>query len=235
MSGSTISPVRPTGRRPAPRFYRHVAIACAVVVVVGFGPSFYFKPIVAAPPLDWLRVLHGLVFTAWIGLFVAQPTLVAQGRTDIHRRLGFAGAALAAGMVALGLVTAIEAAHRGATPLTHLAIPFFAIATFAGLVGAAVSLRRNAEAHKRLMLMATVVILGAAFARLPLTAAQVPPVFFVLTDLFLLVGVAYDLRTRGRVHPAYVWGGLFILASQPLQLAVMDTEAWLGFARWLVG
>ena len=41
-----------------------------------------------------------------------------------------------------------------------------------------------------------------------------PLVFFALTDLFVVVGMVYDRMTRGRVHPAYWWGGGFLLASQ---------------------
>jgi len=233
----------PQGPRQPPvrRFYGLMALACAWVVVIGFGPSFYLKPIVAAPPLDWLLVTHGLVFTAWIALFVAQTKLVARGRIDLHRRLGAAGAVLAAVMVVMGVDATIDAVHRGTSPdgapapLTFFAIPFFAIVTFALFVTMAVGLRHRAEAHKRLMLMATVTILGAAVARMPFDIAAFPPVFFALTDLFVVAGVVHDLRTRGRVHPAYVWGGLFILASQAVQLAIMHTEGWHGFARWMAG
>jgi hypothetical protein len=57
--------------------------------------------------------------------------------------------------------------------------------------------------------------------------------FFGLTDLFLAAAVAYDLATRGRIHPAYLWAGGLLVVSQPLRLWLMNTEAWLGFARML--
>ena len=142
-------------------------------------------------------------------------------------------------MVGIGLKTAITSAALGRTPpgappaLSFLVIPFFAIVLFAILAGAGIALRRNGAAHKRLMILATVAILGAAIARLPLPIAPIPPVFFGIADLFILAGIIYDRRTLGRVHPANIWGGLLIVASQPLQLAIMGTAPWLAFARWL--
>ncbi len=61
------------------------------------------------------------------------------------------------------------------------------------------------------------------------------PVFFAISDLFLVAGIVHDWRGMGRVHPAYIWGGLFAVAMQPIQLAILGTDAWIGFARWLVG
>ena len=46
-------------------------------------------------------------------------------------------------------------------------------------------------------------------------------------------GIGYDLATLRRVHPATLWGGLAIVISQPLRLAISGTGLWLGFARWL--
>ena len=42
------------------------------------------------------------------------------------------------------------------------------------------------------------------------------------------------LRPRDqRIHPAFKWGGLFVLAMQPLRLIVGGTGPWLAFAQWL--
>jgi hypothetical protein len=72
--------------------------------------------------------VHGLVFTSWLALFFAQVVLVAAHRTDVHRRLGVAGGALAALVAAVGVVTAVVRAKQGAAPpgfppLAFLAIP----------------------------------------------------------------------------------------------------------------
>jgi hypothetical protein len=105
---------------------------------------------------------------------------------------------------------------------------------FSVLVTASLYYRHQSEIHKRLMLLATIAILTPAIARLPFAfLANGPLAFFGLTDLILLACVFYDVVSRRRLHPAYLWGGLVLVASQPLRPAVGGAVAWLAFARWL--
>jgi uncharacterized membrane protein YoaK (UPF0700 family) len=104
---------------------------------------------------------------------------------------------------------------------------------FAGFVIAALVKRRDKETHKRLMLLAYVTIIVAAVARLPGMLAVGPPAFFGGALLFILAGAIYDRVSRGRVHKAYIWGGLIFVASVPLRLAFSGTGAWRAFAEFL--
>ena len=112
-------------------------------------------------------------------------------------------------------------------------MPFFDLVVFATLVGSALYLRRTPAAHKRLMLLATIAVLTAAIARLPYVLPLGPLAFFGLTDLLVVATMVYDWWTRGRVHPALGVGRLFLIASQPLRLAIGGTQTWLAFATWL--
>ncbi len=58
--------------------------------------------------------------------------------------------------------------------------------------------------------------------------------FFGLTDLVALSCVAYDTVKHRRLHPAFGWGMLFIVLSQPARLLLSGTPAWQQFASWLV-
>jgi hypothetical protein len=217
-----------------------MAIAAAVAVFVGFAPTYFLRPYFQATSLAPILRLHGLVFTAWILLLLTQTSLVAAHRTDLHRRLGFAGAALAGLMVVIGLTAAIVSGRRDVAAgsdeaLSFLTTPFADMLVFLVLVTAAIRYRRRAETHKRLMLLATVSILDAAVARWPLAiVATSPYAFFVLTDVFIAAGVVYDLASRRRVHPAYTWGGVLIVASQPLRLVVGQTDTWRAVARMIL-
>ena len=75
-------------------FFTAMALMSALAVFAGFAPSYFLRSD-ALPPLTWLYRAHGLLFTAWICLFIAQTALVAGHRTDIHRKLGVAGGAVA--------------------------------------------------------------------------------------------------------------------------------------------
>jgi hypothetical protein len=222
-------------------FFSSMAAAAALTVFAGFAPTYYLKGTFDGPPLTGLLHLHGALFTSWILLFILQTSLVAARRTDVHRRLGVIGGLLAVAMVVAGAAAATWSLRRGFTPpggpppLVFFVIPVGDIVVFATLVGCGLWYRRRPDIHKRLMLLATVGLLTAAIARLPFVAGTGPLVFFGLTDLFLVVCLLHDRLMRGRIHPAFLWGGLFLVALQPLRLAIAGTDAWLAFAAWVAG
>ena len=223
------------------RFFTTMAGAIALIVFVGFAPTFYLRSAFQRDPLASVFAIHGAAFTAWIVLFVVQTALVSTRRTAVHRKLGLLGGVLAALMLVLGYLAAVTAARRGFStpglppPLVFLAVPFFDLIVFASLVGAGFFYRRTPVTHKRLMLIATIAILTAAIARWPLVLAYGPLMYFGLTDVLLVVLALYDRSTLGRVHPATIWGGLVLVLSQPLRLFVSGTDAWLRMAHWLTG
>ena len=145
-------------------------------------------------------------------------------------------------MVVLGTLGALIAARRATgfvdvpvPPLQFLAVPLVDIVLFTLFVSLAIAMRRDPQSHKRCMLLATLDLATAAIARWPVVVNLGPPAFFGLTDLFLVPLAIWDLRTRGRLHPVTLWGGLLIIVSQPLRLLLSGTESWLAFARWATG
>lgn len=226
------------------RFYSGITLAMFVVVAVGFARSFFLRPLFPGwpSPPETVFYVHGAVFTAWCVLLVAQPRLVASGRTDLHRTAGWWGAALAVAMVGLGTVGALIAARRPTgfvgIPLPgvqFLAVPLFDMLLFSAFVAAAIARRGDVQGHKRLMVLASVNLMAAAIARWPFIGSGGPLAYFALSDLFIVALLVWDLRSRGRLHPVTLWGGLAIVLSQPLRLVVSGTSAWLSFGRWAVG
>lgn len=221
------------------RFYTAGALVALLVAFAGFARTYYLKGSFGTPSLSPVLHAHGLVMTAWFTLFVVQARLVAAGRTDLHRQLGMAGALVAVLIVVLGASVAIDGARGGLSPglppLVFLAVPLGMLVVFATLVGAAIALRRRSDWHKRLMLLATLSLLTPALARIAIDGLGVksPPVFFAMTDVIVLAWVAWDTVRNRRLHPAFLWGTLFLLASQPLRIAIGHTAAWQQFAAWL--
>jgi hypothetical protein len=215
-------------------FFAGMACTAAITVFAGFAPTYFLRS-AALPPLSPLLQVHGLVFTSWISLFLAQTTLVAARRTDLHRRLGIAGAILAVVLVIVGVTAAIDLLRRGVVfndidPRVFLAIPLGDMVVFPILVTAGIAFRRVAKTHKRLMLLATITLMTAAVARIVAPLNGGPLVFFGVTDLFVAAAVAYDLLSRRFVHPATIFGGLSIVVFKPLLLIVASTAPWLAFA-----
>jgi hypothetical protein len=158
-------PARPEADRNA--FLLFVALIW-VAVLSGFGTDSVDH--VRKHGLDYPLIVHfhAVAFVGWLVLFTTQVALIRNGRADIHRRLGLAGAALATVMVVLGPATALTVdAHayvtKGHTP-EFLAVQFTDILAFAGLTAAGLLLRAIPSAHKRLMLMGLIYISDAGFA-----------------------------------------------------------------------
>jgi hypothetical protein len=226
------------------RFYAGMALALLAAVVFGFSRSFFLRPLFPGwpSPSETIFYVHGAAFTAWIVLLNVQAALITGGRVELHRRLGVLGGILAASMLVLGTLAALIAARRATgfveipvPPLQFLAIPLFDMLLFALFVGLAIAQRRNAQRHKRWMLLATIGLVTAAIARWPLVSGSGPIVFFALTDLFLVPLAIWDFRSRGRLHSVTLWGGLLLVISQPLRLALSGTPTWQAFARWATG
>ncbi len=221
-------------------FYTGMSVAFLLTVFAGFSRTFYLRPYFQPQKLIPLLILHGMLFSSWIALFLIQTTLVASKRTRIHRKLGVAGGVLVVLMIIVGTVTAIVRAKGpspipGINPLSFLTIPLGDMLVFAILVGTAFYFRNRVDTHKRLMLLATITLLPAAVARLPIGFIQTggPLVFFGLSDLFILPLLIYDFVSRGRPHRATVLGGALLVVSHPLRLIIGGTHAWLVFATWL--
>jgi hypothetical protein len=160
------------------RFYLIMAIASTVLVFLAFARTFYLKPYFGTRPLSALVELHGIVFTTWMFFFIAQTALIASNRPEVHRKLGYAGGVLAAGMVVLGTMVAFVAErrdfHEGAVrPDTTFLFSLADILTFSIFIAAGFLWRRRREAHQRLMLLAVVAgLLEAAPPRLPLVGGH---------------------------------------------------------------
>jgi len=214
-----------------------MAMALLLTAVIGFGPTYFFKPVHPSPPLSPLLHVHGMVFTAWLVLLIVQSGLVRAERVDLHRRLGLLGALLAAGVVVLGFSVAIYAARRGTsadgmTPLGFMIFPFGQILLFGGFVGVGLWKRRQPELHRRLILVGTICMMTPAISRM-VDKRSVLAMF--LTVGFVIIAMIHDWLTRRRVHPVYIVGGLILLLSGPLRAVIGKSAAWQSFARMLVG
>jgi hypothetical protein len=226
-----------------------MALAMAAFMFVGFAPTYFLAAWNDAPtpPLTPPIHLHGALSTAWIVLLATQTGLIAANRYDIHKLTGVIGAVLATAVLATGLYVAINSERRVHTdlnagtlgdPYVFLIFPVAAIVIFALFVVLGVLNRHHPDMHKRLMLFATMSLLAPALARIVgRTTTLVPPPIgaLILMDVFVLLLIVYDFASRGRLHPATLWGGGFLLLSEPLRVAIGFSEPWQAFARSLMG
>ena len=219
-----------------------MSIACSATILAGFASKYLPRLANGSPVLPIIHV-HAAVFTTWLALYIVQSMLIGRDRIQLHRRLGTASVLFAFLMIAVGLHTALTVARLGDPGLPVLQMPdpeafllvnVSAVVVFAVLVAAGWTFRKRAQTHKRLMLLATVSLMPPGIARLPVIGDHLPAI--ALTTLaFLAVGPIYDYLTRRRIHRAYLWGALVILAPAPPALKALGaTAAWHDLAHWLI-
>lgn len=238
-SDELLEQTAPRIKSGRPRLFVWAAIAAAVVVLFGFSRTYYLKGFFDTRSLSALVHLHGLVMTLWFGTLLAQVLLVSSGNVRLHRKVGAAGLGLAVLVLIVGTATAINAARNGVTPgpppLVFLTIPLGDMVVFATLVTLGFAYRGRPDYHKRFMVSASLGILGAAIARMPVLGEGGLPAIFGVNDLILIAFVTVDSIRNKRLHPAFAIGLAVVILSQVGRFMIAGTPQWIEFARWLTG
>ena len=182
------------------------SVGLLALVALGFAARAIVHPELW-PPVRPSLVLHIVVMVAWFLLVVVQVYLIDHGRMENHRRLGAIGALLSVLVVITCVVMIVELNARQFLWLQVISNAINVIA-FAVFFCAAIVLRRNREAHMRMMLFASLALMTPALARLfqPIGAeALALPIWLALG-----AGVAvFDVLSRGRVA-RITWFGLLV-------------------------
>jgi hypothetical protein len=232
------------------------------IVLAGFIPDSLMKigAVQAGlrPPFPLVLHLHAILMGAFMLLLLTQTVLMATGRDGLHKRVGLAAFAVAPALVLVGLFLvptiyhsvwgAAQAGPPGVREAMQQRIPqldnimllqlrialLFPFFLFIGLRAR----RDNAGLHKRMMLLAPAIALGAAIDRmtwLPTTLPASP----VATDLYILLAlspmVVWDVVRNRRVHRAYlIWLGVYGIASLVVY-GLWDSPSWHAMARQIMG
>ncbi|MCI0352247.1 MAG: hypothetical protein L0Z53_22745 [Acidobacteriales bacterium] len=229
-------------------FYLLIALSMSFTAFFGFWFT-YFGPISRGeyPPVSPMVHVHGLSFLAWFLLLPAQAGLIRSDRIQIHRIVGACSTVLAAIMVLAGLtVVGVQAdlsLAADASPFWVFMVPpiFSALVLFIVLYIAALSQRRRAADHKRLILLASSAPLAAATFRVLVAAFGFKPwvwvVGFFASNLFVIAAMAYDYRVDHKIHRVYRYGlpvtlgleaGAFLVAITPAGVIARQGLAWFG-------
>jgi FtsH-binding integral membrane protein len=226
------------GRKYDHVFFSGMAVLLLGSVFLGFAHTYYLAGMFHAPLPSAIIHVHGALFSSWILFLLAQTTLVAARRTDVHRRIGIAGFLLACFMVVVGVWAATNSLARSGGPpgidaKTFYIIPMTDMLIFAVLVFFAYRARFDSAAHKRIILVATVALMIAAIARWPIPAVRGNPFAAGLVSyVFLLMLMAYDLWSTHKIHCATIWASAFLIFVQQIRFPIAQTAMWHSFASW---
>ena len=222
-------------------FYLCMSLLIAAVVIFGFSHTVENKLIHANPRRPILLWVHAILFSSWVAFYITQSVLVRIRKVELHRTLGWAGAALGTSMVVVGPWVAVLMARFDTSQLhranrdAFLIVPLSDMAAFAICFGLAILWRRVPERHRRLMLIATCVLTGAAFGRIAVMHS--PLSFYGGVDGLILLGALRDVAVSRRIHTVYLIAIPLLVAAQTAaaQVFLHRSAFWISIAHRLLG
>jgi hypothetical protein len=212
-------------------FFVIMAAIFPVISLVGFIPS-YVAMNAGEFKIHWSAHVHGALMLGWLIIYILQSWLALKGNFKFHRALGLYA-------VALGIIIwcsmGVASAHAligNAVPADSflfdiLLVQLYIMQVFGLFFTWGILVRKNGAAHKRLLFLATLVLMQAAIDRIHLL--QAGPLPFVCLDLFLIPLFIYDKITLKRIHPI-TWTGLLVyIVAQVTVIATFGSLAWHTF------
>ncbi len=209
-------PLRPQPKRREDIFFLGMVGAIFAVNFVGFARTYYLAGIFQAPLPGPLVHIHGALFTCWLLLLAAQTALIGVNKIRLHRNLGVLGGVIALGMLILGPMVVVFALRRHAFRTEGGAAFIFvadagALILFAIFVLMGLLKRNDPVRHKRLMLLATIAILGPALSRWSFPFMSWAPAIFILWVTFPLALLVFDIISRKKPSAVTVFGFSLLL------------------------
>lgn len=214
-------------------------------VLTGFSTTFLIpigKGTFEAPLIIYI---HGAFAFSWVFLFMIQSVLVQTDNVRQHKFLGFLGIVIAAGvtitLIPVGLYQVEKDLSHG---LGQSAIsPIIGIITsaviFISLVLTGVLKRHEPSTHKRLMLLATILLLWPAWFRFRHIFPSVPnpEIWFaiVLADSLIIISIIWDKIAYGKFNPVLLYVGLFVIIEHTTEAYMFDNTLWREIANRIYG
>lgn len=221
------------------RIYLPIALVMTVMAFIGFWRTYYANLLSGTSDFSFLIHIHGAVNIFWLFLFIAQAALAATGHIKLHKKLGLWMPVIGVLIVILGLAVTfqrfgVEIANGNlAVGQRKLFGPLREIIFLAPLLWAGWHWRNIPEVHKRLMVVATTMLLVPAVGRMIFLGKPVPEWKFMLVwPIPVYIGMVHDWLTKKLIHPVYIIGVAAMLAER-LTLSLRTTDLWLEISKWL--
>ena len=215
-----------------------------IFVGVGFGFDLH-NYLHETPAVPKIVHVHAIATTLWLLTATALVLMVETGNVRLHRQLGW----FAAGYAALVIVIApwselswqaLNLHTPDTLPPQFLSIAFSGVLCMALLLPWGILLRRNSAAHRRVLILATICISDAGFARM-VGLFRPPPTtffgtyFFYEGGTFLLIALMFlwDWK-RDRIMQQFLWASSLILAVSLTATVLYFNPAWQSITHsWL--
>lgn len=230
------------------RFYLLITILLLVVVLLGFGRTFFLRPFFPQPghltmeSLPTGIFLHGLLMTLWYVLLITQSALVNVKKVQLHMKLGWALAAVAILLVVFAIPVMMGFAPRmlelgfldlnnpGAVQFQNMlwTNDLTSIVVFISMLTIGILNRKNIPLHRTMMLFGSMAFTAPASFRmlqwvLPKYAMPGMMLIFLLFPLSVLI---HDWIKTKKFPKYSFWGFLALLFVILATFQLPTTEFW---------
>lgn len=222
-------------------FYLLIGIIGFFAATIGFLTTYIMPSVKGTFKAPAVVHLHGAFAFSWVILFLVQTIAVKFRNFRFHKTLGFCGLFVALGIIITMLPVGIFQVNRdlsqglGDTAISQILGILTTAVIFSILVGMGFWYRKKPKIHKRLFVLATIVLLWPAWFRFRHYFPSVPrpDIWFavVLADSLIVLSWYVDKITFGKIHPIFLYGGLLIIAEHVVEILMFDSELWRVWAK----
>ena len=225
------------------RTYVVIAVIAMFSTLAGFSLTYVVPLASGSFEGRGMLHIHGALYFVWLVVFILQPSLVQAGNTALHKKIGIAGFVLAGIMIVMGVAVSVTGARLNSPGLVvaglqshqFLLIPLTDMILFSLFLAYSLANLKRFEYHKRLMVLATVALLPAAFGRLSAMLGLANPMAIILFSESMLIGIiAHEWLMTKKLHPVYKWGGGFMFVVHILRFPIAGSALWTSIGQWII-
>jgi len=199
------------------KYFFSMSIILYIIMIIGFAHSFFFRAsVLHRGPLSPIFIIHSVLNIAWFTALVSQSWLAIRNRIVNHKRNGIYWFFLSILVLLVNCVIVYNAAHKPPGPDGSLQMDVVGMVTgntiitiqFVCFVGLSYFFRHRPEIHKRMILFATIGMIGTALDRfqryemLRFATSEMNTLIYnlMIPELLFFSILGYDLVTRRRPY-----------------------------------
>ncbi|MEO0422992.1 MAG: hypothetical protein AAF184_11685 [Pseudomonadota bacterium] len=215
------------------RFFRLFAWTILAFVIVAFGAKALFDT-KDLPPITLMHHFHAVTMGSWFVLCAVQASLIARGKGSLHRTLGRLSPLLVIAFVSFAAVISKLNWGRVGEPLIVTANSINVL-MFLGFYLTAILSHRHTATHRRLMMFASLALIGPAAGRIPETLDANIFLALPISLVFIFTPLAYDGLVRKRIHRATGVGTLLLVLTTPAIVLLSESPEWIALLESMLG
>ena len=217
-------------------FFTAIAVLGIIAILVGFLKTFIIPIISGTKTWPLAIYAHASFVFGWVLIFLIQSLLIQNKKYKTHISIGKWAAFIAVGAAGSIIPASLYQIERelkeglGQTAISSIVGSLASATMFLTLVTLAIVYRKRPQVHKRLMLLATILLIWPAWFRWRhyFPSVERPDIWFagVLADSLIIGAFTWDWLRNKRIHPALLCGGLFIIAENVMEILLFDSSGW---------